>query len=140
MRFAKRLCQIDPHSCARAKMATAVFPSGQRLLLDDVSWQGYENLLKEFDGRPIHITYDEGSLEIMTLSHGHESYSWLIGRLIATWTEELNVLLHAGKSTTFKLRRKKKGLEADECFCVQNEARMRGTKRFDFTIDPPPHL
>jgi len=131
--------RIAPHA-PEGKMATAAFPNSQRLLLDGVSWQGYENLLKELDGRPIHITYDEGSLEIMTLSHGHESYSWLIGRLIATWTEELNIPLHAGKSTTFKLKRKKKGLEADECFWVQNEARMRGKKVFDFRIDPPPDL
>ena len=121
-------------------MATAAFPGGQRLLLDDVSWQGYENLLKEFDGRPIRLTYDEGDLEIRTLSFGHESYSWIIGRLIATWTEELNIPLRAGKSTTLRLKRKKKGLEGDQCFWIQNEARMRGKRVFDLKVDPPPDL
>ena len=121
-------------------MATAAFPGGQRLLLDDVSWQGYENLLKEFDGRPIRLTYDEGDLEIRTLSFGHESYSWILGRLIATWTEELNIPLRAGKSTTLKLKRKKKGLEGDQCFWNQNEARMRGKRVFDLKVDPPPDL
>jgi Uma2 family endonuclease len=121
-------------------MATATLPAPQHMLLDDVSWQGYEDLLREFDGRPIRLTYDQGSLEIMTLSHGHESYSWLVGRLIATLTEELNIPLHAGKSTTFRQKVKKMGLEADQCFWIQNEARMRGKKEFRMAVDPPPDL
>lgn len=32
------------------------------------------------------------------------------------------------------------GVEADDCFYIQNEAVIRGKKRIDLTIDPPPDL
>ena len=32
------------------------------------------------------------------------------------------------------------GVEADQCFYIQNEAAIRGKKRLDLTIDPPPDL
>lgn len=32
------------------------------------------------------------------------------------------------------------GVEADDCFYIQNEAVIRGKKRLDLTIDPPPDL
>jgi Uma2 family endonuclease len=121
-------------------MATAQLPTGERILLHDVSWQTYETLLKEFDGRPIRITYDRGELEVMTLSHGHESYAELFGRLILALTEELNIPLHSGGSTTFKRKAKKKGLEPDKCYWIQNELFMRGKKDFDIHSDPPPDL
>ena len=32
------------------------------------------------------------------------------------------------------------GLEADDCFYIENEAAVRGKKRIDLTVDPPPDL
>ena len=32
------------------------------------------------------------------------------------------------------------GVEADDCFYIQNEARIRGKKRLDLTVDPAPDL
>jgi Uma2 family endonuclease len=121
-------------------MGSVSVPAEQHILLHNVSWQGYENLLKEFDGRPIRLTYDQGDLEIMTLSHRHEYYGKLLGRLVETMTEELNIAIHSGGSTTFKREAKQRGLEADECYWVQNELRMRGKKEFDWDYDPPPDL
>jgi Uma2 family endonuclease len=121
-------------------MATAELPTEQPILLHDVSWQTYENLLKDFDGRPIRITFDRGELEIMTLSHGPENYATLIGRFIETLTEELDIPIHSGGSTTLKRAVKKRGLEPDECYWIQHEPLMRGKKDFDITTDPPPDL
>ncbi len=112
----------------------------QRILLHDVSWQTYEALLREFDCRPIRLTYDRGALEIRTLSHGHEHSAHLLGRLVEALTVELNVPIHSGGSTTFHQEAKQRGLEPDECYWVQNEPRMRGRKEFDFDADPPPDL
>jgi Uma2 family endonuclease len=120
-------------------LATAP-PQQQRIVLDNISWHTYETFLREFDKRPIRITYDEGSLEIMTLSLGHENLGWFLGRLIAVLTLELNMPLMGGGSTTLKKKLKLKGLEADNCFWIKNASRMRGKKQFRFRRDPPPDL
>lgn len=33
-----------------------------------------------------------------------------------------------------------KGIEPDQCFYIQNEAAIRGKKRLDLEVDPPPDL
>jgi Uma2 family endonuclease len=39
-----------------------------------------------------------------------------------------------------KRRLKKKGLEPDRCYWFQHEKEMRGKKRLDLKVDPPPEL
>jgi hypothetical protein len=43
-------------------------------------------------------------------------------------------------STTVKRKKKKKGLEPNECYWIKNEAQMRAKKTFDPERDPPPDL
>jgi Uma2 family endonuclease len=38
----------------------------QHIVLDDVSWELYEHLLREIGDRPIRVTYCDGSIEIMS--------------------------------------------------------------------------
>jgi len=122
-------------------MATASAPSGQRLVLHGVDWRTYTRFLHLFsDRRAVRLTYDRGSLEIMTISHEHESYGWFLGRLAVTLTEELNLPLKGGGSTTFRRRRKKRGLEPDDCYWIANAALVRGKMTIDLRIDPPPDL
>ena len=64
-------------------MATIQSPSEQHLVLYGISWQTYERLLRVFADRPgVRLTYDRGALELMTLSHEHESLVHLLGRLV----------------------------------------------------------
>src|SRR4051794_39280547 len=121
-------------------MATVQIAPEQRVLLHNVSWQTYETLLEEVNSRGVRLTYDNGSLEIMTVSHGHENYGRLLGRFVEALTEELNIPVHSGGSTTFKREAKKRGLEPDECYWIENELAMRGKKEFDIDSDPPPDL
>ncbi len=44
------------------------------------------------------------------------------------------------KSSTWRLKPKAVGKEADECFYIQNEALMRGKLKIDLKVDPPPDL
>jgi Uma2 family endonuclease len=88
----------------------------------------------------VRLTYDSGSLEIMTLGHGHERFSKLLGRLVESLTEELDIPVHSGRSTTFKSEAKQRGLEPDECYWIQNEPLMRGKNEFDIESDLPPDL
>src|SRR4029077_1035643 len=103
-----------------ATMATAAL-SGDHILLENITWGTYERLLREAGERHIRMTYDNGDLEIMTLSFGHENAGEVLGRLIDTLTLELNIPLRSGGSTTLKKKLKRKGLEPDKCFWIKNE-------------------
>ena len=92
------------------------------------------------DNRHIRLTYDNGSLEIMTVSPRHEWSKRLIGRMIEAMTEELNIPIRSGGSTTFKKELVKKGLEPDECYWVANEPAVRGRADLDIEVDPPPDI
>jgi Uma2 family endonuclease len=122
------------------KMATVTLPTEERTVLQNVSWPEYEEYLREYEGRRIRLTYDRGSLEIMILSLGHEGFSYLLGRFVDVLTEELNIPVKAGRSTTFKREELERGLEADNCYWIQHERAMRGKRQFDGRRDPPPDL
>jgi Uma2 family endonuclease len=120
-------------------MSTATEQS-QRLILGDVSWKEYVRLLRALENRHLRITYDRGVLEIMTLSFEHENEGYLLCRLVDVLTEELNLPVQGGGSTTFKRRKHQRGLEADGCWWIANEAQVRGKTRIDLRRDPPPDL
>ena len=109
-------------------------------LLDNISWETYERLLREVDSRHVRLTYDNGDLEIMTLSLGHESAGRLLGVLVRLLAMELQMPFKGGGSTTMRRKIKRTGLEPDECFWFQNEPAMRGKKKWQAAHDPPPDL
>jgi Uma2 family endonuclease len=112
-----------------------------RLVLYDVEWREYEGFLRLLDERPaIRLTYDRGVLEIMTLSSEHEYTKHILGRFVVVLTEELGLPVRGGGSTTFRRRKRKRGLEPDECYWIQSEALVRGKEEINLRIDPPPDL
>lgn len=115
-------------------------PPGQRLLLRDVTWQEFETILQELgDRRGTRLAYEHGILEIMTPLPEHEDNKEIVGDLIKALLEELDIEFRSLGSTTFK-KAQTQGLEPDQCFYIQNEAAIRGKKRIDLAIDPPPDL
>ena len=112
----------------------------QYVLLHGVRWSTYEALLKDLGDRHVRLTYDNGSLEIMTLSPRHEWSKKLIGRMLEAMTEELNIPIRSGGSTTFKRELQNKGLEPDECYWVANEPAVRKRADLDLELDPPPDI
>lgn len=122
-------------------MSIVQVTAGQRLLLRGIDWQTYRRLLWALDERPgLRLTYDRGALEIMTLTHEHENDNRFLAQMVVVLTDELGLPLRQGGSSTFKRRRGRKGLEPDSCFWIANEARVRGRKRINLRIDPPPDL
>jgi Uma2 family endonuclease len=122
-------------------MSTVQVPAGQRLVLSGIDWRTYGRLLRAFDERPgVRLTYDRGVLEIMTLSPEHERFKHLLRRLIEALAEEMGLTIAGFGSMTFRRRRRRRGLEADECFWIANEPRVRGKDRIDLRVDPPPDL
>jgi len=112
----------------------------QHIVLEGMSWDFYERLLRDIGARRVFVTYDEGRIEIMSPLPEHEYWSTIIERLIQTLTLELDMPIASLGSTTFKKKTAAKGLEPDDCFYLQNESRIRGKRRLDLRRDPPPDL
>lgn len=112
----------------------------ERLTLYDMSWENYETLLNLLGDRPIRATYSQGVVELMILSYQHERYKKLLARFVETLTEELDIAIAGGGSTTFKRQDLERGLEPDECFYIEHEPNVRGKQALDLAQDPPPDL
>jgi Uma2 family endonuclease len=121
-------------------MATVQVAAEQRVVLEHVSWEAYEALLKSWADLPVRMTYDQGRLEIMCPQLYHERSRALIVQMVEAFTLERRIPRHTGGSTTFKREAKKRGLEPDGCYWIQNEPRMRSREDFDPEQDPPPDL
>ena len=128
-------------------MATVLDPPGLKqaltdgVLLHNVSWSTYESLLRDYeDVRNPHFTFDRGDLLIMVLSAEHENLENALTTLIQALAEVFEIEWQAFGSMTHKREDLQRGFEPDACFYFKNEALMRGKKRLDLTVDPPPDL
>jgi Uma2 family endonuclease len=106
-----------------------------------VSWDEYEELLEALgDASGLRISYDEGQLQIMTLSQRHERYSTLIERMVDRMSRLLRIKILFYGSTTIKKQHQQKGVEPDACFYVQNAALVGTKDEIDFNVEPPPDV
>lgn len=112
----------------------------ERILLQGVSWDAFIALNQGGAGNLYRLTYEKGTLAIMSSDHAHEQYAALLGQMIETFTEEMNVSRHSGRSTIFAKAALQCGLKPDECYWIQNESALRGKKVFNPESDPPPDL
>src|SRR5437870_10967134 len=92
-------------------------PAGATLVLQDITWDAYEELLENLAGRTgVRITYDQGRLEIMSPSRKHEKYKEFMGKLIQAVADELDMNIESSGSTTWKNKKDQQGTEPDICF------------------------
>ncbi|MBW4561553.1 MAG: Uma2 family endonuclease [Mojavia pulchra JT2-VF2] len=118
-----------------------IVPVGHQLLIKDISWSTYKNILAELgESRSSRISYSQGILEIMAPLPEHEVAKVIIGDLVKALLEELDIEFWSLGSTTFDKEKMDAGVEPDDCFYIQNEAAVRGKDRIDLTVDPPPDL
>ncbi|MBR8827316.1 MAG: Uma2 family endonuclease [Gomphosphaeria aponina SAG 52.96 = DSM 107014] len=116
-------------------------PRADRVLLNNISWEMFENLLLDLGDRSgVRLAYDFGTLEIMTPLPEHEYYKEVIGVLIQDLAEELDLDYESFGSTTWRRAIREAGVEPDNCFYFQNEPVIRGQLEFDLNQDPPPDL
>jgi Uma2 family endonuclease len=125
-------------------MTTSSLPTrvsrGRRFVLRDVNWDFYESMLRGLGDRHIFLTYYKGTLELMSPSYPHDRSSLLLLYLMQALAEAFDVPLHGVGSTTFRRKRYKVGLEADEAFYTYNAARILGKDVINLDMDPPPDL
>lgn len=114
---------------------------GQRIVLRDVDWQQFEDILAELgDRRASRLAYFQGTLEIVVPLPKHEQAKVVIAYLLTILLDELDQNWESLGSTTFKRQDMQAGIEPDDCFYIQNHALMIGKERIDLSIDPPPDL
>jgi Uma2 family endonuclease len=122
-------------------MATVLDRSEQRVLLEGVSWDLFEGLVRASPNRGTpRFAYDRGRLEIMSPSAEHERLKETATLLVNIVAEELRINVEAFGSTTFRRLDVGRGFEADSCFYVQSLARVKGKTEIDLHVDPPPDL
>lgn len=115
--------------------------AGDCIVLHGISWELYEQLRDIPDNWGKQMTYDRGRLEIMSPGVGHEHAKKALARMLEAFTEELNVRIRSLGETTWKDPGQKYGLEADECYYIENESRVRDLlEEIDPTRDPPPDV
>lgn len=122
-------------------MTATLIQSPDRVVLKNISWQTYQSLIIDFEREPaMRLTYDCGTLEIRMPLAPHETYKKILGRLIETATEELDLEIRSLGSLTCSREDLAKGLEPDQCYYIQNQAVVRGIEQIDLTKLPPPDL
>ncbi len=122
-------------------MATVSEPQSEsRTVLRGVPWNTYVELRERRENYHLRMTYDDGTLEIMSPSARHERYARYIDLLIGVWTEEMGIPFCGLRTMTCKREDMAKGLEPDDCYYVQSEVNIRDKIEVDFAIDPPPDL
>ena len=114
-----------------------------RVLIPRISWDAYVAFSDELARQrnwSVRLTYDRGSLEIMTTGQPHDRYKWTLARLVTVMTVERNIEVRSGGQLTILRKDLDRGLEADECWWIAREAEMRGRDDYDPQNDPPPDL
>jgi len=120
---------------------TTPLPAPTGVVFQGVSWDEYEAQLRIVGERPIRVTYDQGTMEVFMPSFGHEDDAYRLGRMVDTLTEELEIPVKAGRTTTHKRQDLDRGAEPDQCYWLGNDAaRMAGKRRLDLSVDPAPTL
>ena len=124
-------------------MSRVASPPSKAIFLHNVDWETYVGLSSLFDEHPgTRLTYDCGRLEIMAaLTFEHENDSHFLGRVVEVLTEELELPIRPGKSTTLRRQLVKRGLEPDECFWIASDdfaalgLFLSGVRDDDSTLD-----
>lgn len=125
---------------ATVEKEKAVLQPERRIVLHGISWELYEQLRENEENWTTRMTYDRGTLELMSPSCNHEAIRELITEMIKAFTEELGIPRRSLGSTTWRRRELKKGLEPDGCFYILNHHRVCRRREVDLEVDPPPDL
>jgi Uma2 family endonuclease len=116
-------------------------PEDTEVIFHGATWEEYEELLDQVgEAAGLRISFNDGTLKVMSLSSEHEKYVRFIEGLIVAIKLRLRINIVSFGSTTMRKRRKSKGNEPDACFYVQTAAVIGNRIELDFSIDPPPDV
>ncbi len=116
-------------------------PHHGTLIMYGVDWEEYEEVLARIDNSPAcRISYNNGTLKIMSPRADHEYPKDVVLKLITVYADEMELMLESYGSTTYRRRPKAKGVEPDTSFYVQNASQMIGKTEIDLEQNPPPDV
>jgi Uma2 family endonuclease len=94
----------------------------ERHMISSVSWEQYEAVLADLGESPVyHVTFLDGTLEIIASSRHHEVRAENIGRLLEAYLEETRTRFWGLGSTTFLRAERRGGTEPDKSYCLGTE-------------------
>ena len=132
---------LDLPKIERKKIVSVDELSCEKVILQDVSWETYNRLVKEQMGkREIRLSYSEGCLQIMVESIKHGKLAGILGEIVSEIGDLLEMDFVVAGSTTFRKETGKKGFEPDDSFYFQNAAQIRRNDDINLAVDPPPEL
>ena len=116
--------------------------SGERFVLNGVSWDVYERLVADLDASNdrTRLTYDDGMLELEMPGTLHEILIQIVSRMLESYLRHVNVPYMPLGQMTWKRGSQRKGLEADACYYIQNVSQVEALLSIDLEIHPPPDL
>ena len=116
-------------------------PEDTVVIFHNATWDDYEELLAQVgEAQGLRISFNDGTLKVMTLSPKHEKYADFVKILMAHLSFRLRTNILFFGSATMRKRKKSKGNEPDACFYIQTAATIGNRIDIDFTIDPPPDV
>ncbi len=121
-------------------MSLAQVEREQRFRLSCVPWKTYVVYSDDLGPRHVRVTYDQGEMELMTLSSRHERGKKRLARLIEALAEEMAIDIASYGSMTCRREDLARALEPDECYWIANEKAVRGREDVEFPQNPPPDL
>ncbi len=116
-------------------------PEDTIVIFHNVTWEEYEELLAQVgEAGGLRISFNDGTLKVMTLSDEHEKYAVFFNRLVSALSLRLHINILFFGSATMRKREKSKGNEPDASFYVQTAAKIGNRIHRDLAVDPPPDV
>lgn len=116
-------------------------PEASEVTFHHASWEEYEELLDQVgEASDLRTSYDDGVLQVMTLSTEHESYARFIEKLVTVVSLRKRINIRSFGGATMRKKKKRKGKEPDACFYVQTVVTIGNRVQLDFEVDPPPDI
>ena len=116
-------------------------PPDSVAIFHKLTWDDYLNLSEQVgETHRLRLSFNEGTLKVMSLSPTHEKYVAFINRLMSQLSFRLRLDILFFGSATMRKQKAQKGNEPDACFYVQNAPAIGHRIELDFTVDPPPDV
>jgi Uma2 family endonuclease len=116
-------------------------PADTVVIFHNATWADYEELLAQVgEASGLRISFNDGTLKVMTLSHEHEKYADFVKRLVSALSLRLRINILFFGSATMKKQKQTKGNEPDASFYVQTAAAIGNRIQLDLSVDPPPDV
>lgn len=122
-------------------MAKKPLSTEQRVLLPNVNWQQFRQLLQELGvERQTRLTYCRGRLELMTPIAEHDRCNKLIESLIMVLVDELHLPITELSPVLLGDQELDCATEPDACYYFREEPTVRNRTELDLERDPCPDL